>query len=113
MSDLQGDLYQPLEYDRGSCPFVAKWSCKLSGGRILARKPDREELQQTLLRLAKPKMSPKELLKETKKLHPEAGKKDIVRAAFASLIAVADQDGEKALVLQDFALKERGPGEEG
>lgn len=79
----------------------------------MARKPDREELQQTLLRLAKPKMSPKELLRETKKLHPEAGKKDIVRAAFASLIAVADQDGEKALVLQNMAISERGSGEEG
>jgi len=81
------------------------------GGRILARKPDREELQQTLLWLAKPKMSPKELLKETRKVHPEAGKKDIVRAAFASLIAVADQDGEKALTLQDLAIAERGSDE--
>jgi len=71
-------------------------------------KPDREEIQKTLLKLAKPKMSPKDLLRETKKLHPEATKKDIVRAAFASLIAVVDNDSEKALVLQDFALKERG-----
>ena len=71
-------------------------------------KPDREEIQKTLLKLAKPKMSPKDLLRETKKLHPEASKKDIVRAAFASLIAVVDNDIEKALVLQDFALKERG-----
>ena len=71
-------------------------------------KPDREEIQKTLLKLARPKMSPKDLLRETKKLHPEATKKDIVRAAFASLIAVVDNDSEKALVLQDFALKERG-----
>ena len=79
----------------------------------MARKPDREEIQQTLLKLAKPSMSPKDLLKETRKLHPEANKKDIVRAAFASIIAIADHDAEKALVLQDFALKERGPGEAG
>jgi hypothetical protein len=74
----------------------------------LARKSDRDELQQTLLRLARPKMSPKELLRETRKLHPGAAKKDIVHAAFASLIAVADQDAEKAIALQAFALSQRG-----
>ena len=79
----------------------------------MARKPDRENIQQTLLRLARPKMSPKELLRETRKLHPEASKKDIVHAAFASIISVADNDSEKALALQNFALAERGPGEDG
>jgi len=73
----------------------------------MAQKTDREDIQRTLLRLAKPKMSPKDLLRETRKVHPEASKKDIVRAAFASIIAVADEDGEKALTLQDLALKER------
>ena len=73
----------------------------------MAQKSDREDIQRTLLRLAKPKMSPKDLLRETRKLHPEASKKDIVRAAFASIIAVADEDGEKALTLQDLAIKER------
>ena len=72
----------------------------------MAQKTDREDIQRTLLRLAKPKMSPKDLLRETRKVHPEASKKDIVRAAFASIIAVADEDGEKALTLQDLALKE-------
>jgi len=73
----------------------------------MAQKTDREDIQRTLLRLAKPKMSPKDLLRETRKVRPEASKKDIVRAAFASIIAVADEDGEKALTLQDLALKER------
>ncbi len=75
------------------------------------KKDDKAEPQQsleaTLLALAKPKMSPKELLKLTRKAHPEASKKDIVRAAFRSLIAVSDSDSESALILQDFALKER------
>lgn len=66
------------------------------------------DLQATLLRLASSKMKPRDLLKATRKAHPKASKKEIVHAAFASLIAVADQDGEKALVLQDFAIAERG-----
>ena len=66
-----------------------------------------QSLEATLLALAKPRMSPKELLKLTRKAHPDASKKDIVRAAFRSLIAVSDSDSESALILQDFALKER------
>ncbi|MFY8032548.1 MAG: hypothetical protein ACOVO5_12015 [Devosia sp.] len=66
------------------------------------------DLQATLLRLASSKMKPRDLLKATRKAHPKASKKEIVHAAFASLIAVADQDAEKALALQDFAIAERG-----
>lgn len=66
-----------------------------------------QSLEATLIALAKPKMSPKELLKLTRKAHPDASKKEIVRAAFRSLIVSADTDAEKALLLQDFALKER------
>ena len=61
----------------------------------------------TLLRLAQPKMSPKELLKLPRKAHPEASKKEIVRAAFHSIISVADSDVDKAVILQNFALQER------
>ena len=78
----------------------------------MPRKPDRENIQETLLKLARPKMSPKDLLRETRKVHPEATKKDIVRAAFASIIAVADSDVEKALALQNFALNERAGDEQ-
>lgn len=67
-----------------------------------------KDLQSTLLSLASSKLSPKEMLKATRKAHPKASKKEIVRAAFASLISVADHDHDKALALQDFALKERG-----
>jgi hypothetical protein len=67
------------------------------------------DLQSTLLNLAGAKMTPKEMLKATRKAHPKASKKEIVRAAFASLIAVADHDADKALALQDFAITERGP----
>jgi hypothetical protein len=64
-------------------------------------------IEATLLALAKPKMSPKDLLKAARKAHPDASKKEIVRAAFRSIIAVADSDGDKALTLQNFALQER------
>jgi hypothetical protein len=42
-----------------------------------------------------------------KDAHPEATKGDIVRAAFASMIALADRDPELALTLQDFAIVSR------
>jgi len=64
-------------------------------------------IEATLLRLAQPKMSPKELLKLARKAHPEASKKEIVRAAFHSIISVADSDVDKAVILQNFALQER------
>ena len=67
-----------------------------------------QSLEATLMALAQPKMSPKELLKLTRKAHPDATKKEIVRAAFRSLITAADTDAEKALLLQDMAIKERG-----
>lgn len=66
-----------------------------------------DSIQKTLLQLAKPKMSPKELLKQTRKAHPDASRKEIMRAAFSSIIAVADSDVDTALILQDFALTER------
>jgi hypothetical protein len=64
-------------------------------------------IEATLIGLARPKMTPKELLKATRKAHPDASKKEIVRAAFRSLISVADSDADKAAILQNFALQER------
>jgi hypothetical protein len=64
-------------------------------------------IEATLLELARPKMTPKELLKAARKAHPSATKKEIVRAAFRSLITVSDTDADKAAMLQDFALQER------
>ena len=70
-------------------------------------KPTKPTIEATLLQLAKPRMSPKELLRLTRKAHPDASKKEIIRAAFHSIIAVADSDTDKAVVLQNFALQER------
>lgn len=64
-------------------------------------------IEATLIQLARPKMTPKELLKLTRKAHPGASKKEIIHAAFHSIISVADSDVDKAVILQDFALQER------
>ena len=64
-------------------------------------------IEATLISLARPKMTPKELLKAARKAHPDASKKDIIRAAFHSIITVADSDVDKAVILQNFALQER------
>lgn len=64
-------------------------------------------IEATLISLAKPKMTPKELLKAARRAHPDASKKEIIRAAFHSIITVADSDVDKAVILQNFALQER------
>lgn len=52
-------------------------------------------------------MKPKELLKAVKDAHPKASRKDIVRAAFYTIIARADAEPEKSRTLQAFAIAER------
>ena len=66
------------------------------------------DLDPSLLELAQPVIKPKALLKAVKDRHPKAKNKDIVHAAFRSLIAVADGDPAKADVSQNFAIAERG-----
>lgn len=66
-----------------------------------------DTLEATLLKLATPNISPKDLLREARKLHPKATKKDIIRAALSSMIHTADQDVEKSQALQNFAFAER------
>ena len=66
-----------------------------------------EEIAATLLRVATPDMSPKQLLKAARKVHPKASKKEIGQAAFYSIISAPDQDPAKAKKLQAFAIKTR------
>jgi len=61
----------------------------------------------TLMRLVTPDMKPKDLIKAVRKVHPDASKKDIARAAFHAIISNADQDIGKSRNLQAFALAER------
>ena len=61
--------------------------------------------------IAKPGIKPKELVAAVRAQHPEATKKEIVRAAFYTLTHAVDADAEKARHLHDSALTERA-GEE-
>jgi hypothetical protein len=69
-----------------------------------------EEISQTVLRLATPDMKPKKLFKAVREEHPEASRKEIVRAAFLAVITHSDANPEAAARLHDFALRERADG---
>ena len=66
-----------------------------------------EEIAATLLTVATPDMSPKQLLKAARKVHPKASKKEIAQAAFYAIISAPDQEPAKAKKLHAFAIKTR------
>lgn len=66
-----------------------------------------ETIAESVVRLAVPGMGPNKLMNAVRKEHPEASKKDVVRAAFFALIARADEDPDQARRLQSFALAGR------
>lgn len=73
--------------------------------------PEIQTLAAALHALAKPEMKPKELVAAVRERHPDATKKEIVRAAFYALTQNAEQDteadAEQARHLHAFALAER------
>jgi|GEM_PF-1577640 len=71
-----------------------------------------EALSATLWSLAAPGMTPKTLRAAVRERHPEASKKDVVRAAFYALIDARSQDGQTLDALHRFALAERAPSDE-
>jgi hypothetical protein len=78
----------------------------------MSKAPKNQQIQATLAKLLRPDVSPKRLLKETQKAHPEASKGDIIRAAFASMIELADKDPGAASILHGFAIAERAQPED-
>jgi hypothetical protein len=54
---------------------------------------------QTLLRVVSPYITPKQLMKATRKEHPKATKKEIVQAAFYTVIESSATNPEKARAL--------------
>ncbi|WP_070999113.1 hypothetical protein [Methylobacterium sp. C1] len=67
-----------------------------------------EEIATTLQAIVRPGMKPKELRDAVRERHPNAHKKEIVRAAFYALTD-APAAGDAALAdLHSFALSERG-----
>ena len=71
----------------------------------MSRHPSIEE---TLLAKLKPGITPDKLVQAVRAVHPEATKKEIIHAAFAAVIAMAEVDPDRASTLQDFALRNRG-----
>jgi hypothetical protein len=67
----------------------------------------KDGLERSLIELIKPGQKPKDLIDAVRKRHPKISKKQIVRAAFSSLIKIADDEEDKARTLQGFALAER------
>jgi hypothetical protein len=66
-----------------------------------------ERIAATLMQIATPEMSPKQLLKAATKAHPTASRKDIARAAFFAIITSPDQEPAKAKKLHGFAIDTR------
>lgn len=65
-------------------------------------------IEATLLENLQPGLTPAQLLQRVRKVHPEATKKDIIHAAFAAVIALAESAPHSAVALQDFAIRQRG-----
>ena len=65
------------------------------------------EISATLVKLAKPGMTHRQLIAAARLEHPEASKKEIVRAAFYALTTSANTDLSIAMQSQRFALAER------
>lgn len=74
--------------------------------------PDDKDVERALLEMIGPKTDPDRLLKAVKRRYPGLRNKDIVRAAFAALIDISERDVDRALLLQQFALRQRGTPEE-
>jgi hypothetical protein len=68
---------------------------------------DIQILAATLRKLAKPNMKRKDLIAAVRDQHPDATKKEIVRAAFYALTHGVDDDPAQAQHLHAFALTER------
>ncbi len=77
---------------------------------------DLHTLAATLRRVAQVDMKPKDLIAAVRQRHPEATKKQIVRAAFYALTQEASQDaphdGQQAQQLHAFALTEQASDDE-
>lgn len=70
--------------------------------------PSLAEIAATLRHVASPGIKPRDLIAAVREKHPEATKKEIVRAAFFSLSDGHDTNPGQTGELYDFALKERG-----
>ncbi|MCJ2113793.1 hypothetical protein MKK64_21740 [Methylobacterium sp. E-025] len=71
-----------------------------------------QEIAATMRSVVSPGMTPKAIRAAIREKHPEASKKEIVRAAFYALAEAPAADGDASADLHGFALSERGADEE-
>jgi len=64
-------------------------------------------IAETVERLARPGMKPKELIAAVRKEHPNVSKKEITRAAFYAVIVASEQKSGRVSDLHDIALQTR------
>ncbi len=69
-----------------------------------------QTIEETLIGAMQPGIAPKDLWNAVRAVHPEATKKEIMLAAFAAMIVLAENDPGGAKALHDFALAGRKAG---
>lgn len=70
--------------------------------------PASPTIEETLLVHLRPGISPRDLMQAVRAVHPEATKREIIVAAFSTVILMAEDDPQRARELQNFALRSRG-----
>jgi len=108
--------YITVEYLRDTCiqaGFDTDYlDVEVIGGdrnqRTFATVRTTEEIAATLRDIVKPGMKPKELRDAVREKHPDAHKKEIMRAAFYALTEVSPANDAALPDLHSFALSERG-----
>lgn len=68
---------------------------------------DISAIAKTVSDLAAPGMTAKDLLKEVRKRHPEASKKQVTRAAFYAVIVGAEQGSQETGNIHGMAISTR------
>lgn len=64
-------------------------------------------IRETLIGSLATAKSPRDVLQVVRAAHPDAKKKDVIRAAFACMIELSDREPFTAKQLQDFAISSR------
>lgn len=66
-----------------------------------------EDLSSALVAMARPGLKPRDLIKAVLRAHPSATKKQVVRAAFHTLVSETRVDAASAAAIYDLAITER------
>ncbi|NLR97238.1 hypothetical protein HGP17_10370 [Rhizobium sp. P38BS-XIX] len=69
--------------------------------------PEIARIAETVERLAKPDMKPKDLVAAVRKEHPHASKKEVSRAAFYAVIVASENASDRVAELHNIAFDTR------